>query len=127
KGIQHPDDARKAVDCGADGIVVSNHGGRQVGGAVASLAALPRVAQAVGGAVPVLFDSGVRSGADVVKAIALGATAVMVGRPYVYGLALAGATGVAEVLRYLMAEFDLTMALAGCSSVEQIDAGLLQD
>jgi lactate 2-monooxygenase len=127
KGIQHPDDARKAVDCGVDGIVVSNHGGRQVDGAVASLAALPRVAQAVGGAVPVLFDSGVRSGADVVKAIALGATAVMVGRPYVYGLALAGATGVAEVLRYLMAEFDLTMALAGCSSVEQIDAGLLQD
>ncbi len=96
KGVLHPDDARRAVDAGMDGLVVSNHGGRQVDGAVAALDALPGVAQAVDGRVPVLFDSGIRGGADIVKALCLGARAVLVGRPYVYGLALAGERGVAR-------------------------------
>ncbi|MEA2386084.1 MAG: lactate 2-monooxygenase [Thermoleophilaceae bacterium] len=120
KGIQHPDDARRALDAGIDGLVVSNHGGRQVDGGIATLDALPAVAQAVDGRIPVLLDSGVRGGADVFKALALGATAVLLGRPYVYGLAVAGRDGVEEVLRNLMADFDLTMGLAGCGSVEAI-------
>lgn len=90
KGILHPDDARKALDAGMDGIIVSNHGGRQVDGSIASLDALPEVIRAVGGKIPVLLDSGVRGGADVFKALALGASAVCIGRPYVYGLAIAG-------------------------------------
>jgi lactate 2-monooxygenase len=122
KGILHPDDARRAVDAGMDGVVVSNHGGRQVDGAIAAVDALPGVVEAVGSRVPVLMDSGVRGGADVFRAIALGATAVGVGRPYVYGLALAGAAGVREVLANLMADFELTMGLAGCASVEAITA-----
>ena len=93
KGILHPDDARRAVEHGIDGIVVSNHGGRQVDGAIATLDALPGVAEAVGGRIPILLDSGVRGGADAFKALALGATAVLIGRPYVYGLALAGEAG----------------------------------
>ena len=113
KGIQHPDDARRAVDAGMDGVVVSNHGGRQVDGAIASLDALPAIAEAVGDRVDVLFDSGVRTGADVVKALALGARAVLLGRPYVYGLGLAGEAGVRHVLRCVLAELELTMALAG--------------
>jgi L-lactate dehydrogenase (cytochrome) len=113
KGIQHLDDARRAVDAGMDGVVVSNHGGRQVDGAIASLDALPAIAEAVGDRVDVLFDSGVRTGADVVKALALGARAVLIGRPYVYGLGLAGEAGVRHVLRCLLAELALTMALAG--------------
>jgi lactate 2-monooxygenase len=113
KGIQHPDDARHAVDAGMDGVVVSNHGGRQVDGAIASLDALPAIAEAVGDRVDVLFDSGVRTGADVVKPLALGARAVLIGRPYVYGLGLAGEAGVRHVLRCLLAELALTMALAG--------------
>ncbi len=113
KGIQHPDDARRAVDAGMDGVVVSNHGGRQIDGAIASLDALPAVAEAVGDRVDVLFDSGVRTGADVVKPLALGARAVLIGRPYVYGLGLAGEAGVRHVLRCLLAELALTMALAG--------------
>jgi lactate 2-monooxygenase len=120
KGILHPDDARRAVELGLDGIVVSNHGGRQVDGAIASLDALPGVVEAVAGAIPVLLDSGVRSGADVFKALALGARAVLLGRPYAYGLALAGERGVREVIRNLLADFDLTMGLAGCSSVAEI-------
>ena len=120
KGILHPDDARAAVDAGVDGIVVSNHGGRQVDGAIASLDALPAVADVVQRRIPVLLDSGVRGGADVFKAVALGATAVLLGRPYVYGLAIAGERGVREVLRNVRAEFDLTMGLAGCRSVAEI-------
>jgi lactate 2-monooxygenase len=120
KGILHPDDARRAVELGLDGIVVSNHGGRQVDGAIASLDALPAVVEAVAGRVPVLLDSGVRTGADVFKALALGACAVLLGRPYVYGLALAGERGVREVIRNLLADFDLTMGLAGCASVAEI-------
>jgi lactate 2-monooxygenase len=120
KGILHPDDARRAVDEGIDGIVVSNHGGRQVDGAVGTLDALPAIAAAVDGRIPVLFDSGIRSGADTFKALALGARAVLLGRPYVYGLALAGEEGVREVVTNFIADFDLTMGLAGCSSVADI-------
>jgi isopentenyl diphosphate isomerase/L-lactate dehydrogenase-like FMN-dependent dehydrogenase len=120
KGILHPDDARRAVDEGIDGIVVSNHGGRQVDGAVGTLDALPAIAAAVDGRIPVLFDSGIRSGADAFKALALGARAVLLGRPYVYGLALAGEEGVREVVTNFIADFDLTMGLAGCSSVAEI-------
>jgi lactate 2-monooxygenase len=115
KGIQHPDDARRAVDAGMAGVVVSNHGGRQIDGAVGSLDALPGVVDAVGDRITVLFDSGIRTGADVVKALALGARAVLVARPYVYGLALAGEAGVRHVLRCLLAETELTMMLAGVS------------
>jgi len=120
KGILHPDDARRALDHGVDGIIVSNHGGRQVDGAIATLDALPAVAAAVDGRVPVLLDSGIRGGADVFKALALGARAVCVGRPYVYALALAGRAGVLELLRNLIADFELTMGLAGCRSVSEI-------
>lgn len=122
KGILHPDDARRALDAGMDGIIVSNHGGRQVDGAIATLDALPPIAQAVDGHIPVLMDSGVRTGADVFKALALGARAVCIGRPYVYGLALAGAEGVSEVVRNLLADFELTMGLAGCRSLGEITA-----
>ena len=120
KGILHADDARRAVDEGIDGLVVSNHGGRQVDGAIATLDALPAIAAAVDGRIPVLLDSGIRSGADAFKALALGARAVLVGRPYVYGLALAGEAGVREVVTNFVADFDLTMGLAGCSSVAEI-------
>jgi lactate 2-monooxygenase len=125
KGILHPDDARLAVDHGMDGIIVSNHGGRQVDGSIAALDALPAVVSAVEGKVPVLMDSGVRGGADVFKALALGATAVGIGRPYVYGLALAGSAGVREVMANVMGEFELTMGLAGCASVGEIGSGSL--
>ncbi|MGI5502241.1 lactate 2-monooxygenase [Lentzea sp. CA-135723] len=113
KGIQHADDARKAVEYGMDGVVVSNHGGRQVDGAVGSLDALPSIVEAVGEQVDVLFDSGIRTGADIVKALALGAKAVMVGRPFAYGLAHGGQVGVKHVLRSLLADFDLTLGLSG--------------
>ena len=100
---------------GVDGIVVSNHGGRQVDGAIASLDALPPIAEAVGDELAILFDSGIRSGADVLKALALGADAVCLGRPYVWGLALGGQAGVETVLKMVLAELDLTMALCGCT------------
>ena len=125
KGIQHPEDARRAVDAGIDGLVVSNHGGRQVDGGVATIDALPGVVEAVDGQLPVLLDSGVRGGADMFKALALGATAVLLGRPYVYGLAVGGRAGVEEVIRNLMADFDLTMGLAGCASVSEISQDAL--
>ncbi|HXJ61603.1 MAG TPA: lactate 2-monooxygenase [Verrucomicrobiae bacterium] len=125
KGILHPDDARRAADLGIDGVIVSNHGGRQVDGAVGALDALPGVV-AVAGKMTVLFDSGIRTGADIVKALALGAKAVLVGRPYVYGLALEGEAGVRAVLRALLAELDLTMALSGLSQVGQLTADLLR-
>ena len=120
KGILHPDDAREAVERGMDAIVVSNHGGRQVDGAIGSLDALPGVVDAVDGRVPVLLDSGVRGGADVFKALALGATAVLIGRPYVYGLAAAGVEGVRQVIRNFVADFDLTLGLAGRRSVDEL-------
>jgi lactate 2-monooxygenase len=120
KGILHPDDARRALDAGMDGVLVSNHGGRQVDGAIPTIDALPGIVEAVDGRVPVLLDSGVRGGADMFKALALGATAVCIGRPYLWGLAVAGESGVREVLRNFIADFDLTMGLAGCRSVAEI-------
>ena len=125
KGILHPDDARRAVDAGMDGIVVSNHGGRQVDGAVATLDALPGIAEAVAGRVPILLDSGIRTGADVLKAIALGATAVLLGRPYVYGLSIAGEAGVREVIENVIAELDLTLGLSGHASLSEVTADAL--
>jgi lactate 2-monooxygenase len=120
KGILHPDDARRAIDAGMDGILVSNHGGRQVDGAIATVDALPAITEAVDGRVPVLLDSGLRGGADIFKALALGATAACIGRPYLWGLAVGGEAGVREVLRNFIAEFDLTMGLGGCRSVSEI-------
>ena len=120
KGVLHPDDAKQAVELGMDGLVVSNHGGRQIDGSIASLDALPVIVDAVNGKIPVLFDSGIRGGADVFKALALGASAVCLGRPYVYGLAVAGQRGVEEVIGNVLAEFDLTLGLAGCTSVHEI-------
>jgi len=125
KGVQHPDDARRAIDEGIDGIVVSNHGGRQIDGAIGSLDALAVVSDAVGARLPILFDSGVRSGMDVFKALALGATAVLLGRSYVYGLAIAGEGGVREVLRNVTAELDLTLGLAGRDSVRHLERSAL--
>jgi lactate 2-monooxygenase len=126
KGILHPDDAREARERGVDGIVVSNHGGRQIDGAIASLDALPPIVDAVSGEMSVLLDSGIRSGADIFKALALGAHAVLVGRPYLWGLALDGQTGVETVLRSLLAELDLTMALSGFTRTAEIDTGVLR-
>jgi isopentenyl diphosphate isomerase/L-lactate dehydrogenase-like FMN-dependent dehydrogenase len=125
KGVLHPDDARQAADAGVDGVIVSNHGGRQIDGEIAALDALPGVVAAVGDRLEVLFDSGIRTGSDVVKALALGARAVLLGRPYVYGLGLGGEAGVRHVLRSLLAEFDLTMALAGLASVDEIGPQVL--
>jgi isopentenyl diphosphate isomerase/L-lactate dehydrogenase-like FMN-dependent dehydrogenase len=125
KGILHPDDAHAAVERGVDGIVVSNHGGRQVDGAIASLDALPAILDAVDGRVPVLLDSGIRGGADAFKALALGARAVLIGRSYAYGLAIAGTDGVREVIRNFTGDLDLTMGLAGCTSVGEITPEML--
>ena len=125
KGVLHPADARQAVAAGAAGIIVSNHGGRTLDTAPATAAALPRVVQAVGGAVPVLVDGGIRRGTDVLKAVALGATAVLVGRPAIWGLANAGATGVAHVLRLLRDELEIAMALTGCATLADATPALL--
>ena len=125
KGILDPDDARRALDAGVDGLIVSNHGGRQVDGAIGALDALAPVRAAVGSELPVLFDSGIRTGADVFKALALGANAVCLGRPFVWGLALGGQAGVEQVLRCLLAEFDLTLSLSGCTSAEELTAEAL--
>lgn len=126
KGILDPDDAKRALNRGVDGIIVSNHGGRQVDGAVATLEQLPKVADAVAGKIPIIMDSGIRGGADAFKALALGATAVGIGRPFCYGLAIAGENGVREVLANMQADFDLTMALAGCRSVAEVTRQRLQ-
>jgi len=120
KGIQHPEDARKAIDHGADGIIVSNHGGRQLDGAISALDALDDIAGAVGDKTTILFDSGIRRGADVFKAMALGAKAVLIARPYAYGLALGGEEGVKEVVSNLLADVDLTLGLAGCTSWAEV-------
>jgi lactate 2-monooxygenase len=125
KGIQHVEDAREAVRRGVDGIVVSNHGGRQVDGAIASLDALAPIADAVGAELALLFDSGIRGGTDVLKALALGADAVCLGRPYIWGLALEGQQGVETVLKMVLAELDLTMALCGLASLDQAGPELL--
>ncbi|WP_232703372.1 lactate 2-monooxygenase [Halobacterium wangiae] len=127
KGVLHPDDARAAVDAGADSVVVSNHGGRQVDNAVPALEMLPEVVAAVGDEVPVLFDSGIRRGADVLVALALGADAVLFGRPYAYGLALEGADGVEEVCANLLADLDLTLGLCGLDDVAAVDRSLLRE
>lgn len=125
KGIMRADDAAKAVSEGYDGVMVSNHGGRQVDGGIGALDALAKVSAAVNGKVPVFMDSGIRCGADIFKALALGAKAAGIGRPYAYGLALAGEQGVRTVIEYLLAELDLTMALNGCSRSEDISQDLL--
>ena len=125
KGILHPDDARRALDAGFDGIIVSNHGGRQLDGAVASLDALPPIIEVVGNRIPVLLDSGIRSGSDILKALALGATAVLLGRPYVYGLAIAGEAGVREILLNLIADFDLALGLSGCTALGDLKEATL--
>ncbi|MFN7118669.1 MAG: alpha-hydroxy-acid oxidizing protein, partial [Saprospiraceae bacterium] len=125
KGILHPDDARRALDSGMDGLIVSNHGGRQVDGAIGALDALSGVVEAVKNQIPVLLDSGVRGGADAFKALALGARAVCIGRPYAYGLAIAGQAGVEAVLQNFIADFELTMGLAGCKKVSEISKDML--
>ncbi|MET9025875.1 alpha-hydroxy-acid oxidizing protein [Nocardia sp. NPDC004168] len=125
KGILHPDDARQAVDAGADAVVVSNHGGRQVDGSIAALDALPAVVATIGDRADVLFDSGLRTGSDVLVALALGAKAVLYGRPWAYGLGLAGAAGVRHALRTLLADFDSTLGLAGCTSPAAVNRALL--
>jgi lactate 2-monooxygenase len=125
KGICHPDDARRAKDGGVDGIYCSNHGGRQANGGIPAIDCLPGVVEAADG-LPVLFDSGIRSGADIVKALALGATAVGVGRPYAYGLAIGGEDGVVHVLRSLLAEADLIMAVDGYPTLEDLTPEVLR-
>jgi lactate 2-monooxygenase len=126
KGVLHPDDATRAIECGMDGLIVSNHGGRQVDGAVPALEALPEIAEAVGDDVPVLFDSGIRRGSDAVRAIALGADAVLLGRPYAYGLGIGGADGVEAVLRNFLADLDLTVGLSGRASIDELDRSTIR-
>jgi isopentenyl diphosphate isomerase/L-lactate dehydrogenase-like FMN-dependent dehydrogenase len=125
KGILSPADAKLAVAHGVDGIIVSNHGGRQLDGAISAIAALPGVVDALEGAVPVLLDGGVRRGVDVVKAIALGATACMVGRAWLYGLAAGGESGVERALQILHDEIDLAMALLGRPTLRELDRSCL--
>ncbi|NEO06488.1 MAG: alpha-hydroxy-acid oxidizing protein [Moorea sp. SIO1F2] len=126
KGILRGDDALKALDHGAKGIIVSNHGGRQLDSAIASIDALPEVVAAVGNHLPVLIDGGIRRGTDVLKALALGASAVLVGRPVLWGLAVAGVAGVRHVLQLLRDELDIAMALSGCTKVKDIDRSLVK-
>ncbi len=126
KGILHVEDAQRAIDAGVDAVIVSNHGGRQVDGAIGALDALPGVREAVGKELPVLFDSGIRTGADVFKALALGADAVCLGRPFVWGLALGGQAGVEHVIRCLLAELDLTLALSGYTTLAEVDRAALR-
>lgn len=121
KGIIHPDDAEAALRLGCDGIIVSNHGGRVLDGTPASLSMLPIISQRVAGQIPILFDSGIRNGRDIFKALALGASAVLIGRPYIWGLASAGAMGVAHTLRLLRDELEMTMALSGCATLADIN------
>lgn len=125
KGILHPEDARLAVEHGVDGLIVSNHGGRQLDGAAASIDVLPQIAEAVDGRIPILLDGGVRRGGDVVRAIALGATACLIGRPQLWGLAVAGEAGVAHVLEIYRREIDRTMGLCGVRSVDEIGADIV--
>ncbi|KAH7012919.1 FMN-dependent dehydrogenase [Ilyonectria destructans] len=126
KGIMSADDARLALKFGMDGIVVSNHGGRQLDGAMASLEMLPEIVEAVGDKMTVLFDSGIRTGADAMKALCLGAKAVLVGRPVIYGLGIAGTKGAKHVLGGLLADFDQSMGLAGVKTVEELDEKMVR-
>jgi L-lactate dehydrogenase (cytochrome) len=125
KGVLDPDDARLALDSGADAIVVSNHGGRQLDGALSTARALPRIADAVAGRMPVLADGGVRTGLDVVRMLALGADFVLMGRAWAYALAAAGGAGVAHVLKLVEAEMRVAMALTGVTNVAEIDSSIL--
>ncbi|WP_330183986.1 lactate 2-monooxygenase [Nocardia sp. NBC_01503] len=125
KGVVHPDDARQCVDAGADAVIVSNHGGRQVDGSIAALDALPTIVATVGDRADVLFDSGIRSGADVMIALSLGAKAVLYGRPWAYGLGIAGRDGVRHALRTLLADFDAAMGLSGCTSLEDLSRTMI--
>ncbi len=126
KGIMRPEDARLAAECGADGVVVSNHGGRNLDSSLAPLEVLPDIVEAIGHRVSVLVDSGFRRGSDVVKALALGAKAVLIGRPPLYGLAAAGERGAARALGIFHDEIDRTLALIGCPSVADINREYLQ-
>ncbi|WP_280267474.1 alpha-hydroxy-acid oxidizing protein [Nocardia wallacei] len=125
KGVLHPDDARQLVDAGADAVVVSNHGGRQVDGSIAALDALTAVVATVGDRADVLFDSGIRTGSDVMVALSLGAKAVLYGRPWAYGLGIAGADGVRHALRLLLADLDASMGLSGCAEIADLDRAML--
>jgi 4-hydroxymandelate oxidase len=125
KGIMTAEDAARALDVGVAGIVVSNHGGRTLDTQPSTISVLPEIAEAVGGRVPLLFDGGIRRGSDVFKALALGASAVLIGRAYIYGLAAAGAAGVAHVIHILRAELELTMALTGCRTLGDISSSLV--
>ncbi len=125
KGILHKEDAKLAYESGMDGIIVSNHGGRQVDGTISSLDALEMISKELKGKIPILFDSGIRRGADVYKALALGANSVLIGRPFMYGLALGGKDGVMQVMKNIIADFDLTMALSGQKSISELNASLL--
>ena len=127
KGILHREDAARAVDCGVEGVIVSNHGGRQVDGGIAALDALPGVVRAVNGKIPVLFDSGIRRGADIMKALALGAQAVLIARLYIWGLGAAGEEGVRDAALNLLADFDLSMALSGFTAPGELTAAALAD
>jgi 4-hydroxymandelate oxidase len=126
KGVLAADDAKIALEHGVAGIIVSNHGGRQLDGVPAPVEVLPEVVEAVSGGVPVLVDGGVRRGTDVLKALALGANAVLIGRPYVWGLAAEGEAGVGRVIEMLRTEFELAMALCGCRSVREISRALVR-
>lgn len=125
KGVMHPGDVAQALDCGVDGLIVSNHGGRQLDGAAASLDVLPQVVAAADGRCPVLVDGGVRQGADILKALALGATACLVGRPQLWGLAVGGEAGVARMLEIFRSELDRAMGLCGLRSIAEIDGAVL--
>jgi L-lactate dehydrogenase (cytochrome) len=127
KGIQDVEDARLAADSGADALIVSNHGGRQLDGALSSVAALPGIAQAVGNRIEVLMDGGIRSGQDVLKARALGARGTYIGRAFVYGLGAMGEQGVTRALEIIHKELDVTMAFCGRNRIDDVDAGILQD
>ena len=125
KGVMHPDDAERAVQAGADAIIVSNHGGRALDGVAATIDAVPRVADRVAGRMPVLMDGGIRRGGDVLKALARGANAVLIGRPYLYGLAVDGSAGVQHIVEILRREFETAMALTGRTTIAQIDRTVL--
>src|SRR5699024_9502960 len=126
KGILHPDDAKRALEYDVDGIIVSNHGGRQVDGAIGALEALPAICEVVQDDIPVLMDSGIRRGTDIIKAMALGAKAALVGRPLMYGLAVAEQEGVRTVMQHMLADLDLNLGLAGISNIKDVDANILK-
>ena len=126
KGIMHPDDARIAVECGADALLISNHGGRQLDTVPAAIELLPPILDAVGGSIPLLVDGGIRRGTDIVKALALGASAVAIGRPVLWALAIAGFNGVVQVLETMRSEVDCALALCGCSSPRDLSSSLVR-